>query len=60
MVQRSTDGGIGEYSMQQQRLSVVSGKKKERKRRRGGWLAEPKWWAARAFELSCNAKEITG
>jgi hypothetical protein len=40
MVQRSTDGGIGEYSMQQQRLSVVSGKKKERKRRRGGWLGQ--------------------
>jgi hypothetical protein len=39
---------------------VVSGKKKERKRRRGGWLAEPKWWTARAFELGCNAKEITG
>jgi hypothetical protein len=32
--------------------------KREKKKKR--WLAGPKWWAAQAFGLGCNAKEIMG
>jgi hypothetical protein len=35
-------------------------RKREKEEEVAGWLAGPKRWAARAFGLGCNTREITG